>query len=138
MRQEERTPLDEPARLHPNSWSSLEVRVLDLSPSGFKAECEARVTVGNCVTLEVPGVGLCYASVTWRRGNRFGAKFADQIDLSDCGWSPVSREAALARMLVERARARRTGQFAAELELRRKILDGLPVRRGREAEPAKR
>lgn len=135
MRRDERSAIDEAARLHPNSWSSLEVRVLDLSAGGFKAECEARVTVGNCVTLEVPGIGACYASVTWRRGDRFGAKFGEPIDMTKCGWSPVSAEAMLARMLIERAQARRAGQFAAEIELRQRILAGLPMRRGAEAEP---
>jgi hypothetical protein len=137
VRREERTALDEPARLHPNSWSSLEVRVLDLSPGGFKAECDARVTVGSSVTLEAPGVGPLYATVTWRRGDRFGARFTAPVDLAACGWSPVSEEERLARMLVERAHARRSGAFGAELELRRKILAGLPMRRGQKAEAAK-
>lgn len=129
MRQEERTPFDEAARLHPNSWSSLEVRVLNLSANGFKAECEARVTVGSCVTLEVPGIGACHAGVVWRRGDAFGANFVHPIDVANCAWAPVSDAATLARMLVERALARRAGQFSVELELRRKILASLPMQR---------
>lgn len=127
MRREERLPLDEPARLHPNEWSSLEVRVLDLSSNGFRAECEARVTVGSCVTLELPGIGSELAYVTWRRGDRFGAKFSQPVSIDNCGWSRLSHQAVLARMLVERAAARSVGQYGAEFELRRKILDGLPM-----------
>lgn len=127
MRREERLPLDEPARLHPNEWSSLEVRVLDLSKNGFRAECEARVTVGSCVTLELPGIGSELAYVTWRRGNRFGAKFRKPVSIDSCGWSRLTSEAVLARMLVERAAARSVGQYGAEFELRRKIIDSLPM-----------
>ena len=127
MRREERLPLDEPARLHPNEWSSLEVRVLDLSNNGFRAECEARVTVGSCVTLELPGIGSELAYVTWRRGDRFGAKFRQPVSIEHCGWSSLTRQAVLARMLVERAAARSVGQYGSEFELRRKILDGLPM-----------
>lgn len=127
MRREERLPLDEPARLHPNEWSSLEVRVLDLSKNGFRAECEARVTVGSCVTLELPGIGSELAYVTWRRGDRFGAKFPKPVSIDSCDWSRLSDHAVLARMLVERAAARSVGQYGAEFELRRKIIDSLPM-----------
>ena len=127
MRREKRLPLDEPARLHPNAWSSLEVRVLDLSSSGFRAECEARVMVGSCVTLELPGIGSEVAYVTWRRGDRFGAKFRQPVSIDHCGWSGMSSQALLARMLVERAAARSVGKYGAEVDLRRKILDGLPM-----------
>jgi len=129
VRQERRTEIDEPARLHPNSWSSLEVRVLDLSANGFRAECEARVMVGSSVTLEVAGIGPVQAHVTWRRGDRFGAKFAVPIELERCEWAALCDQGVLSRMLVDRARANQSGAFGHELELRRKILDGLPVAR---------
>lgn len=135
MRREKRTQVDEAARLHPNEWSSVEVRVLDLSANGFRAECDARVTLGNAVTLEVEGVGPVVARVTWTRGNRFGAKFDAPTDVSDCAWPAVSDQIVLSRMLFERAEARQSGQFGQELELRRKILNGLPVRPIAGAEP---
>jgi len=139
VRQERRTEIDEPARLHPNSWSSLEVRVLDLSTNGFRAECEARVVVGGPVTLEVAGLGPVRAHVTWRRGDRFGAKFDVPIELECCEWAALCDQGVLSRMLVERARANRSGAFSQELELRRKILDSLPVKRLADAgAPAKR
>lgn len=116
----------------------MEVQVLDLSPSGFRAECDARVTVGSPVTLEVDGIGPVHARVTWRRGNRFGAKFDTPTDVSACAWPPVCEQVVLSRMLVERAQARQSGAFGQELELRRKILGSLPVRAVAGAEPGRK
>ena len=127
MRREERLAVDERARLHPNDWSSLEVRVLDLSSNGFRGECEARVLVGTCVTLEVPGIGPSQAYVTWRRGNRFGAQFSTPLVVSQTGCAPLPQEAVLGRMLVERAEARSGGLYRHEIELRRRILSSLPM-----------
>lgn len=136
MRREKRTQVDEAARLHPNDWSSIEVRVLDISPSGFRAECDARILVGSAVTLDVAGVGSLRAHVTWRRGERFGAKFDLPADLAGCTWNPVCDQVVLSRLLVDRALARRAEAYGSELELRRKILEGLPVRPIRGAEPS--
>lgn len=133
MRAEERVEIDEPARLHPNDWSNLEVRLLDVSANGFRAECEARVPAGSCVSLEVPGKGLVIAYVTWRRSNRFGARFLEPLDVAQSGWSAMPKEQLLARMLVDRSHARGSGELGREVELRRRILDSLPIRRGHEA-----
>lgn len=138
MRRDKRTDIDEPARLHPNQWSSLEVRVLDLSASGFRADCEARVLVGSPIAIEIAGVGRVAAHVTWRRGNRFGAKFDVAIDLSACTWPALCDQVVLSRMLVERAQARQEGEFGTELELRRKILQSLPIKPVKGSEPAHR
>lgn len=134
MRREERIAVDEAARLHPNGWSSLEVRLLDISANGFRAQCEARVPAGSCVALEVPGHGRTPAYVTWRRGDRFGARFAEPIALDRSGWAQLPPERLLARMLVERSEARAAGAAGHEIELRRRILAGLPVRRGSAAD----
>lgn len=129
MRRDKRTEVDEAARLHPNSWSSLEVRILDISANGFRAECEARVPVGSSVALEMPGLGRVHAHVSWRRGDRFGAKFDAQIDVARCEWRPLEGQLILSRLLAERAEAFRDGRLGPELELRRKILSALPVKR---------
>ncbi len=138
MRAEKRTQVDEAARLHPNDWSSIEVRVLDISPSGFRAESDARILVGAAVTLEVAGVGPLQAHISWRRGERFGGKFDRPADLAGCTWKPVCDQVLLSRLLVDRALARGEHAFGSELELRRKILEGLPVRPVRGAEPGRR
>ncbi len=128
-RRSERLPLDQSARLRPNGWSSLEVRVLDLSESGFRASCEARVQAGSCVSLDVPGLGPVEAQVEWQRSGQFGARFVQPIDLDRCGWALPDHPDELARLLVQRAGARQAGRTAVEADLRRQILDTLPVRR---------
>lgn len=138
MRGEKRTPVDQAARLHPNNWSSIEVRVMDISANGFRAECDARILVGTAVTLEVEGVGPLRARITWRRGARFGARFELPADLAGCAWGPVCDQVVLSRLLVDRAAARSVDAHGDELELRRKILEGLPVRPVRGAEPRRR
>ncbi|MET1113088.1 MAG: PilZ domain-containing protein [Allosphingosinicella sp.] len=129
-RRSERLPVDAETRLRPNSWSSLQVKMLDLSASGFRAECEARVRPGSSVSLDVPGIGSVDAQVEWQRGGQFGARFFSPIELKKCQWTFPERHHALARLLVERAGARRAGRRGAEGQLRRDILSALPMRKG--------
>jgi hypothetical protein len=129
-RQSERLQLDAEARLRPNSWSSLQIRMLDLSKTGFRAQCEARVQPGGSVSLDVPGIGAVDAQVEWQRGDEFGARFFAPIELRRCQWTFRQRHHALARLLVERAAAKRAGRRGAEGQLRREILSALPMRKG--------
>jgi hypothetical protein len=128
-----RKEVDEHVRLHPNEWSSLEVRLYDCSPTGFRAECEARVRPGDLVTLELPGLGRCQAHVSWCRDRIFGARFVEPIDLDRCGLKPASPEVVLARLLVQRARAHVANLREEEEELRKLILESLPMKRGEAA-----
>jgi len=130
-RQSERLPLDAEARLRPNSWSSLQIRMLDLSVDGFRAECEARVQPGGSVSLDVPGIGAVEAQVEWQRGDQFGARFYAPIELQRCQWTFRQRHHTLARLLVERAAANRAGRRGADVQLRREILSALPIHKGR-------
>lgn len=129
MRRSERIAVDEKAKLRPNSWSSLEVRIVDLSESGFRAECAAMVMAGSAIWLDLPGLGEVEAQVTWRRGGEIGAKFILPIDLERCAMEPVSTETVLARLLVQRADARSAGRYRHEQRLREQILTTLPMRR---------
>lgn len=129
-RRSERLKLDAETRLRPNSWSSLQVRMLDLSASGFRAECEARVQPGGSVSLDIPGIGAVEAQVEWQRGDQFGARFYAPIEIKSCQWTFRERHHALARLLVERAGAKRAGRRGAEGQLRREILAALPMRKG--------
>ena len=128
-RRAERLALDESARLKPNSWSSLEIRVLDVSPLGFRADCEARLQAGSAVTLEVPGLGSVEAQVEWQRGNQLGARFFTPIDLDRCEWRLGDQPNPLAQMLVQRAQALTAGRGRAEAHIRRRILESLPIRK---------
>lgn len=129
-RRSERLSVDQAVRLRPNSWSSVEAQMLDLSELGFRASCEARVKVGSGVSLEIPGIGSVDAQVEWSKGDEFGARFVTPIDISECGWTLRQRQEALAQLLVQRARVRRAGRGAAEAQLRREILSALPMRSG--------
>jgi hypothetical protein len=129
VRRAERRALDEAARLRPNDWSSLEIRMLDLSELGFRGLCEARLRRGGCVTLEIPGLGAVEAQVEWRRGDEFGARFLIPVDLEACAWSFGERREALAQLLVQRAAAARAGRRAADALMRRQILTSLPIRK---------
>lgn len=129
-RQSVRLALDAETRLRPNNWSSLQIRMLDLSTSGFRAECEARVKPGGSVSLDVPGIGSVDAQVEWQRDDQFGARFYAPIDVKLCQWTFRERHNALARLLIERANARQAGRKGAEVQLRREILSALPMRKG--------
>lgn len=129
MRQSERKAVDGKARLRPNSWSSLEVRIVDLSETGFRAECEARMLCGSAIWIELPGIGEIEAQLTWRRSGEIGARFMVPIDLAKCEVKEASGAAVLARLLVQRAGARFSGRFAQEQKLRQQILASLPIQR---------
>jgi hypothetical protein len=129
-RRTERVALDENTRLKPNSWSSLEIHMLDLSPLGFRASCEARLQPGGGVSLEIPGIGAVEAQVEWQKGNEFGAHFFNEIDLAQCDWTLGDRAHPLAQLLVQRAQARAAGRRGAEAQIRQRILDALPMRKG--------
>ena len=111
-RQSQRLPLEAETRLRPNSWSSLQIRMLDLSTSGFRAECEARVQPGSRVSLDIPGIGAIDAQIAWQRGDRIGARFFTSIELARCQWALRERQPTLARLLVERAGRSRPGEAA--------------------------
>jgi hypothetical protein len=130
VRQAERRALDEAARLRPNSWSTVEIRMTDISELGFRAEAEARLQAGGLVTLDVPGIGPVDAQVEWQRQGEFGARFLAPLALHRCAWVVEERGAPLANLLFQRAAAHKVGRSAADAQLRRRILAALPVRKG--------
>jgi hypothetical protein len=130
VRRAERKSLDEAARLRPNSWSSVEIRMADISELGFRARCEARLQAGALITLEVPGVGPMDAQVEWQHGGEFGAHFLAPLPMDRCQWVVDDGDGPLASLLVQRAGAHQVGRHGADAELRRRILAALPVRRG--------
>ncbi len=113
--------------MRPNGWSSLEVRILDFSETGFRAECDAVVKAGSYISLDVPGVGSVDAQVSWRRHGQIGARFVQPIELERCGWARVGERSILARLLVQRAAARTSGLLVQEQQLRRQIISALPM-----------
>ena len=102
-RQAERVPLDASARLAPNDWSSLEVRIVNISRTGFRAQCDARLLTGGCVSIEVPGIGWVTAQVEWQRDGSIGAKFLHPISLAHCPWTLKEDLSVLTELLIGRA-----------------------------------
>lgn len=128
VRRGSRLALDEPARLAPNDWSSLEIRMLECTAEGFRACHDPSIRISGIVTLEVPGIGPVKAQVTWRRGGQFAAQFIEQIDLEQARFMPLNGQAVLARLLRERASAHVKGRKGEERELRARIVEILPMR----------
>ena len=78
-KRQKRLALDEPARLAPNDWSSLEIRLLEVTATGFRAAGDLRIRVGAWVSVELPSLGWVRACVTWRRSGEFAATFAEPV-----------------------------------------------------------
>lgn len=71
---------------------AIEVKVRDVSTSGFMAECVESVEIGSHVTLDVLGIGPVRAQVRWQIGCRMGGMFLDPISLDECEWTAVRAE----------------------------------------------
>lgn len=75
------------ASLTPQNFYEVEVRVRNLSPCGFMAECPEPVRIGSYVSLDVPGIGPVHAQVRWQIGACMGGMFLDPISLARCEWT---------------------------------------------------
>jgi hypothetical protein len=128
-----RLALDEFARLVPNEWSSVEVRLLECTATGFRAAADIQLRIGTSVTIELPALGSVRAWITWCKADEFAARFATPIDLAQVRWLSLNRVAILARLLGERAAAHSAGRDAEERALRTEILRSLPIQSADEA-----
>ena len=94
-RRSERVDLGgEATSLNPHNLYVVEIRVENLSPAGFMAECAESVRIGSYVTLDVPGIGPVQAQVRWQIGVKMGGMFLDPISLARCEWTAERAEAA--------------------------------------------
>lgn len=82
------------ASLTPQNLYNVEVKVRDLSPAGFMAECAEPVRIGSYVSLDIPGIGPVHAQVRWQIGLKMGGMFLDPISLARCEWTAEKAEAA--------------------------------------------
>jgi len=93
-RRAERVRLEgEAASLNPEQVYAVEIKVENLSPCGFMAECQTPVLIGSYVSLDVPGIGAVQAQVRWQIGSKMGGMFLDPISLSHCEWTAEKAEA---------------------------------------------
>jgi hypothetical protein len=91
-RQLERMPVSSTTSLRSETWYNVEVKVRDVSQSGFMAECAQPIQIGSTVSLDVPGIGPVHAQVRWQIGGRMGGMFLDPISLTQCEWTAIRTE----------------------------------------------
>jgi hypothetical protein len=88
-----RRPVPGPStQMRHQHWYSVDVKVCDVSTSGFMAECADPVRIGSYVSLDVPGIGPVHAQVRWQIGGRMGGMFLDPISLNRCEWTATPAE----------------------------------------------
>jgi hypothetical protein len=58
-----------------------EIRLRNISSMGALVECDAVVTPGESMTLDIVGVGPVLAIVRWAQAGKFGLQFTEQFDL---------------------------------------------------------
>lgn len=75
QRKSERVPVDLGAALRQRGASGVSVRVLDLSPHGFRAATHLELTEGTDVWLRLPGLEPYHARVAWCEGHFIGCSF---------------------------------------------------------------
>ena len=67
-RREERLSIATVAKLRDRHSNKYDVRLLDLSVTGFRAEAHYALDAGQIVWLTIPGMQGLEATVAWRRG----------------------------------------------------------------------
>ena len=92
QRRGERLPVTSTTHLRSEEWYSVEVKIRDVSQTGFMAECPHAIGIGSAVSLDVPGIGPVHAQVRWQLGSRMGGLFLDPISLTNCEWTAVRAE----------------------------------------------
>jgi hypothetical protein len=59
----------------------IEISLHNISSRGFMAECGVELEIGTDALLFLPGIGWTLANIRWRRGDRFGARFSEAINM---------------------------------------------------------
>jgi len=57
--------------------------IVNISPHGLMARCEANLAVGERLRINLPVIGVRVAEVRWALGGRVGCQFDGVIDLAD-------------------------------------------------------
>lgn len=78
-RQQKRVPIAIPARLRDRHSNKYNVRLLDLSVTGFRAEAHYALDAGQIVWLAIPGMQGLEATVAWRHGLEIGCSFRQPL-----------------------------------------------------------
>ena len=81
-RREDRDEVHHRTRSTHADGRTLQMLVVNISPHGFMARCEAPVTEGDLLRVVLPGVGHVDAHVRWALGGRMGCQFDKPIPLA--------------------------------------------------------
>lgn len=74
-RKAERMGVKMRAGLRQRGAGAVDVRVIDLSTHGFRAECHLDLAVGTDIWLRLPGLEAWHATVAWQEGYVIGCAF---------------------------------------------------------------
>ena len=74
-RKSQRIDVEVSAALRQRGASGVSVRVLDLSPEGFRASTHLELGKGSDVWLRLPGLEPLHATVAWSTGHFIGCAF---------------------------------------------------------------
>ena len=82
-----RLDVDLGARVRELGTEGIEARIINISETGFMAQCDERqcdehFEVGSRIWLILPGRERANALVKWVAGDRLGAEFAEPISLA--------------------------------------------------------
>jgi hypothetical protein len=80
------------AKLFREGAPDLDVRLRNLSPAGFMAECLTPIETGTEVILSVPGVGSLPAQIRWNVDTRIGGIFHFELGSRELGLIRASAE----------------------------------------------
>jgi len=81
-RRELRDQVHHRARATAADGRMLQLLVVNISPHGLMARCEAPLADGETVRITLPGVGQVPAHVRWALGGRLGCQFDRPIPLA--------------------------------------------------------
>jgi hypothetical protein len=81
-RREGRDEVHHRARATGRDGRQLPLLIVNLSPSGLMARCDAHVGIGEQIRLPLPLVGHVVGDVRWALGGRIGCQFLNVIPLA--------------------------------------------------------
>jgi hypothetical protein len=78
-RHQQRVPIVMRARLRDRHSNKYNVHLHDLSVTGFRAEADYSLDVGQIVWLAIPGMQGLEATIAWRNGLEIGCSFRQPL-----------------------------------------------------------
>jgi hypothetical protein len=78
-RRQPRVPVVLRARLRNRTAAKFDIRVLDMSVTGFRAEAHYGLDPGDLVWVTLPGLQGLEATIAWRRKDVIGGRFSQPL-----------------------------------------------------------